>query len=68
MYINKCPFCGSRNVDLERDPDDINEPENIWRFVVCHDCGAKGPSSTDVIEAIELWNRPYSNYMKGEKQ
>lgn len=68
MYIKACPFCGSKNVDLERDPENITEPENVWRFVVCHDCGANGPSSTDVIEAIELWNRPYSNYMKGEKQ
>ena len=53
--IKECPFRGEKEgkVEVERDSEDGSRD---WK-VICHFCGAKGPSTDGSIEAITLWNK-----------
>lgn len=64
--IKDCPFCHSGNVKiLETEPQCIQ--------VVCHECGATGPTSGNNDDAIRYWNERSSKipdstiHTKGEK-
>ena len=42
-----CPFCGGESV--------VSMNDELFT-VVCYDCGAMGPLSTDAENAVVLWN------------
>lgn len=47
--IKPCPFCGSVNCQVTKTGINSN-------FVVCHNCGAYGPSASGRRHAIQAWN------------
>lgn len=60
--MEKCPFCGSEDLDLQRGTKDR---EGYPTNVVCCDCGAAGPwvyekDSASVVNAENAWNNRYS--------
>lgn len=50
--VDPCPFCGSVNLTLYRDPLAVNF------FIRCHQCGSSGPStrSHSLIDVAATWN------------
>lgn len=50
--LKKCPFCGSRNVELYMDNF------HLWRsHVRCRQCGIEGPFSYYGAVAVRKWNK-----------
>lgn len=50
LSVNKCPFCGDDEPDVDHDND-----AQKWR-VLCGNCGASGPTHENRNSCIELWN------------
>ena len=48
LVIRVCPFCGRHEQRMFSD--------GTWKQVECGYCGARGPTSEDVREAVDLWN------------
>ena len=53
-----CPFCGG---------DPIVEINDDIYAVACPDCGALGPMSVDVANAINLWNHRLKSCERNNK-
>jgi len=64
--MEKCPFCGSEDLDLQRGTKDR---EGFPVAVLCCDCGATGPwvyekDASSVSAAEKAWNsRHQGDYM-----
>jgi len=48
--LNPCPYCEDGG-----DPYDV-EGLGPWYYIVCLDCGARGPGASERSEAMRLWN------------
>lgn len=66
MRIDECPFCGSKNVHISgRVVEGWVKEIEIFMYVSCKNCGAKGPEQKctpddmDLCEenAIKAWNK-----------
>ncbi len=55
IVLDNCPFCGSSDVELQRVGDWVSQA----MAVVCNneDCDAQGPTSVEIEEAHQLWNK-----------
>ena len=49
-----CPWCGTSD-DLETDSIPIGERKRTW-WVVCHRCGATGPTAKSKKGARKAWD------------
>lgn len=62
MELLNCPFCGSKNIDVEKHRDKYQ--------VVCMICYASGGRHVNKQKAIEMWNNRVNNnkikYMEGD--
>lgn len=55
MNLKPCPFCAFPKLETVRQC--VGSPAR-WEFVVvCHQCGAHGPSGDTEQEARTNWNR-----------
>ena len=50
-----CPFCGGHDVCVSNDHD--SRREEFW--ILCVDCGARGPIKGSIALAIHNWNFPW---------
>lgn len=57
IIVKPCPFCGEEDVFFE----EISPGKTA---VCCPECEAIGPTSVDINECIELWNKAWN---KGKK-
>ena len=48
-----CPFCGSYSLEVCSD----SECDACW--VLCKECGARGPKTETEIEAVVEWDNRY---------
>jgi hypothetical protein len=63
MLARECPFCGAKNTELDI-KDCYNDEGVAAKQIVCSECYARGPETTECFEyqfsiekAYELWNR-----------
>lgn len=59
--LDKCPFCNSDNVELDR----VGDWACTAMAVVCKNCDTEGPTSNDIEEAKKLWNKRYPQEIEG---
>lgn len=52
--MRPCPFCGDRDVEVERTKAHWGESD-IYE-VVCNSCDIEGPAGDTQSQAIERWN------------
>lgn len=50
--LKPCPFCGSRDVELQR----LGDAYRRFFMVVCDVCEAEGPIARSSTRASEAWN------------
>ena len=56
--LEDCPFCNSQRGEVRR----ISAQPHDRFVVICHMCGARGPSGATANIAIHCWNmRPQDN-------
>lgn len=65
IKLERCPFCGSKNVDLAWTETDVWLSE-VKYCVVCSSCGANGPDSTNKNAAIKAWNTRLKEFVRDE--
>ena len=52
--MHPCPFCGNQDTHVRWcDDDGVGD----WAAVGCLNCGAEGPASNSLQEAVEKWNK-----------
>ena len=57
--MRPCPFCGC-HMPFAKKYDSLRLGEHFWR-VNCMDCWAIGPEGDSSAEAIDLWNKRYTD-------
>jgi hypothetical protein len=54
LNIAPCPFCASNLCSVEGDNGDVDQEPESWA-VFCQSCGAIGPDSESIEDAMRLW-------------
>jgi hypothetical protein len=54
IILAPCHYCGAEvaTIALEKAPTWMNKPGMMIRFVVCHNCGARGPIVEEDLSPI----------------